>query len=164
VPVDPSREWLAAGITGLQRQREWDAVATVDADGEPGTEVEFVALTDGVLVVESEGAGADPAPFASALAGAIDPPYRGLAVRRPDVWAVGAVAIDVGRLDPDPGGSELRLTWDGSALALSIDDLPVDPSRAAALEQRAAARIDGPYAARAYRLQGDLWELSILAL
>mgnify|MGYP006173798901 CR=1 FL=1 len=29
--LDPAREWLAAGITGLARGREWDAVATAEA-------------------------------------------------------------------------------------------------------------------------------------
>ena len=33
------------------------------------------------------------------------------------VWAVGAVAIEVERLDPDPRGNELELTWNGSELA-----------------------------------------------
>ncbi len=31
MPLDPGRHWLAAGITGIPRQREWDAVATVHA-------------------------------------------------------------------------------------------------------------------------------------
>jgi len=75
MPLDPGREWLAAGITGLQRQREWDAVATADGDGTPGDEVEFVALDDGTFVLES-GGGADPAPFAAALGDSIATPYR----------------------------------------------------------------------------------------
>jgi hypothetical protein len=162
LPLDPAREWLAAGITGLQRQREWDAVATVEGPGAPGDELEFVALGDGSFVLES-GAG-DPAPFASALAESIELPYRALAVRRPDVWAVGAVAIEVERLDPDPRGDELELTWNGSQLGLTIDQLPVDPSQASALERIAGARIDGAYAAHAHRLRGDLWELSVLPL
>ena len=56
MPIDPGRDWLAAGITGLQRQREWDAVATSEADGTPGDEVAFVALADTTFVRES-GAG-----------------------------------------------------------------------------------------------------------
>jgi hypothetical protein len=163
MPLDPSREWLAAGITGLQRHREWDAVATSDADGVGGDEVAFVALPDGTFVLESEGA-ADPAPFADALRDDIEPPFRALAVRRPDVWAVGAVSIRVERLDPDPRGNELELTWSGSELRLTIDDLPADPSRAAALERIARARVEGAYAAHAHRLRGDVWELSVLAL
>jgi|SRR5262245_2067805 len=162
-PLDPGREWLAAGITGLQRQREWDAVATAEVDGIQGDEVEFVALPDGTFVVESDG-GADPTPFAHALGDDIGPPFRALAVRRPEVWAVGAVSIEVDRLDPDPRGNELELTWNGSELALTIDNVPAEPGRAEALQRIAAARVPGPYAARAHRLRGDVWELSVLAL
>jgi hypothetical protein len=163
LPLDPGRDWLAAGITGLQRQREWDAVATSDAEGVPGAEVAFVALDDGSFVVESGGP-ADPAPLAAALRDGIAPPYRALAVRRPEVWAVGAVSIEVARLDADTSGSELELTWDGSTLALSIDGLPADPSRARSLERIAASRERGAYAAHAHRLRAELWELSILRL
>ena len=163
MPLDPGREWLAAGITGLQRQREWDAVATADGDGTPGDEVEFVALDDGTFVLESDG-GADPTPFAAALGDSIATPYRALAVKRQEVWAVGAVGIEVGRLEPEPRGNELELTWNGSELELTIDDLPAEPTRAAALERLANERMDGAYAAHAHRLRGDLWELSVLAL
>ena len=163
MPLDPGRDWLAAGITGLPRQREWDAVATADADGTPGAEVAFVALDDGSFVVES-GESVDPTPLAAALRDGIAPPYRALAVRRPEVWAVGAVSIEVASLDPDASGDELELTWDGATLALTVDNLPADPSRAQSLERIAAARENGPYAAHAHRLRGDLWELSVLPL
>jgi hypothetical protein len=74
------------------------------------------------------------------------------------------VAIEVAQLDPDPRGTELELTWNGSELALTIDELPAEPSRASALERIAARRIRGSYAAHAHRLRDDLWELSILQL
>jgi predicted trehalose synthase len=163
MPLDPGRDWLAAGITGLQRQREWDAVTTAEGDGTPGDEVEFVALADGTFVLESGGS-ADPAPFAAAFGESIQAPYRALAVRRPDVWAVGAVAIEVERLDPDSRGNELALTWNGSELELTIDELPASPTQASALERIAASRVDGAYAAHAHRIRGDLWEISVLAL
>ena len=163
MPLDPAREWLAAGITGLARGREWDAVATLDGAGTPGDEVRFVALPDASIVVES-GAGTDPAPFAAALRESVAPPYRALAVRRPDLWAVGAVAIEAERLDPDPRGTELELTWDGSELRLIIDGVPADPARASALQRIATSRVRGAFAAHGRRLRGDLWELSVLAL
>jgi len=163
VPLDPAREWLAAGITGLARGREWDAVATLEGGGVPGDELRFVALHDGSIVLESSGE-ADPAPFAAALRESVAPPYRALAVRRPDLWAVGAVAIEVERLAPDPRGGELQLTWDGSVLALTVDGVPADPAQAQALERIAMTRVRGAYAAHAHRLRGDLWELSVLAL
>src|SRR5262249_50839936 len=138
--------------------------ATASLDGVvAGDEVAFVALEDGTFVLESEGE-PDPTPFAVALGDDVEPPYRALAVRRPDVWAVGAVAIGVDRLGPGPAGARLELTWNGSELLLTIDDLPADPARASALERIARARVGGGYAAHAHRLRGDLWELSVLAL
>lgn len=163
MPLDPAREWLAAGITGLARGREWDAVATLRAEGPPAEDVLFVALAEGAFVVESPDA-PDPAPFAAALRDAIVPPYRALAVRRPELWAIGAVAIDVERLDPSPRGDELQLTWDGSELGLSIDGVPADPAQASALERVASARVGGAYAAHAHRVRDDLWEVSVHAL
>lgn len=164
MPLDPGRHWLAAGITGLPRQREWDAVATAEAPGEPGAEAQFVVLAGGRLLVEGGPAGFDPAACAAALEGALQPPYRALAVRREELWAVGACTIEVARLDPDPPGTDLELTWDGSVLALSVDGLPADPARAPALERLAAEREQGPYAAHAHRLEGDLWEVQVLSL
>lgn len=163
MPLDPGRDWLAAGITGLQRQREWDAVATLEAGAAPGEELAFVALPDGTFVLESE-AEIDPTPFAAALANDLGRPYRAVGVRRPEVWVVGAVSIDAGRLDPEPRGNELELTWNGSELTLTIDDVPADPGRAEALSRVARQRVVGPFAARAHRLRGDLFELSVLAL
>ena len=163
-PLDPGGAWLAAGITGLARQREWDAVATADAPGTPGDEVEFVALPDGRLLVDSRPPGLDAEPLAAALADSIKAPYRGLALRRNDLWTVGASAIEVVRLDPEPSGDELELVWDGSTLGLVSDGISVDPSSAPALERIAGEREQGSYAAQAHRLDGDLFELVILPL
>lgn len=164
MPLDPGRGWLAAGITGLARQREWDSVVTVEAPGEPGAEVEFVALPDGRLVVELASEGIDPAPFGAALEDSIEPPYRAVAHRRPELWAVGAVRIEAARLDPDPDADELELTWDGEVLGLTADGVPTDASRASALERLAVARESGAYAAHANRLEGDLFEILVLPL
>ncbi len=160
MPVDPGKRWLPAGITGLPRQREWDAIAVADAPGTPGEEVEFVALPDGRLFSE----GADATAFAAALDEAIERPYRGVAVRRDEFWAVGASAIEVARLDPDPEGQDLELTWDGTTLALLVDGAPVGESHAPALRQLAEEREQGRYAAHAHRLAGDLFEISVLPL
>jgi hypothetical protein len=162
LPVDPEHGWLPPGITGLSRQREWDAVTTVAAPGTPGDEVTFVALADGRLIEEVGAAVLEP--LAQALGGSLAPPFRGSAVRHDDVWAVGGYAIDVVRLDPDPDGDDLELTWDGETLSLAADGIPVDVGRAQALERIASERQAGPYAARATRLEDSLFELSILPL
>ena len=161
--LDPERGWLPPGITGLSRQREWDAVTTVAAAGMPGDEVVFVALGDGRLI-EEVGAAADLESLAKALGASLSAPYRASAVRHEEVWAVGGYAIDVVRLEPDPEGDDLELTWDGETLALAADGIPVDVGRAKALEEVASGREAGPYAARATRLDGSLFELSIFPL
>lgn len=163
-PVDPGEHWLAAGITGLPRQREWDAVATVDVPGGSGDEAQFVALADGRLLPEEAPEGFDPAPFAEALAGAIDPPYRAVARRLAGLWAVGASSIEVVRLAPDPRGGELELTFDGEEAALLVDRMPADPGGAEPLRSLAESREGGAYAAHAHRLTSDLWEVQILPL
>lgn len=163
-PLDPGQHWLEAGITGLARQREWDAMVTVDAPGNPGDEAGFVALSDGRLVLDPPGSGIDAAPFATALEGALDRPYRALAVRRPELWVVGASSVEVVRLDPDPRGDDLELAWDGTSLTLSSDGVPADPVHADALARIAGERESGAYSAAAHRLDGDLWELLILPL
>ena len=89
--------------------------------GTAGDEAEFVALSDGRVLVDAGPDGFDPEPLAAALEGAIERPYRALAMRRPEMWAVGASVIETARLDPDPRGDDLELTWDGSTLALVAD-------------------------------------------
>lgn len=163
-PVDPGEHWLEAGITGLARQREWDAVVTVAAPGTRGDEAELVVLAGGRMLLEVAPDGFDATPIAAALEGAIEPPYRALARRRDDLWAVGAAAIDVQRLDPDPGGTDLELTFDGTTLALTADGRPVDASAADALRSLAESRVRGAFAAHAHRLAEDLWEVQILPL
>lgn len=129
----------------------------------PGDQVEFVALADGRVVLE-EGNAADLEALAAALAGSLERPFRAVAVRRDDVWAVGGSAIEVVQLAPDPQGDDLELTWDGETLALAADGIPVDVERATALEQLAAQRERDPYVARARRLEADLFEISVLPL
>jgi hypothetical protein len=164
LPLDPGEHWLAAGITGLARQREWDAFATVDAPGGEGDEASFVALADGRVLVEEAPADFDPAAFAAALEGAIEPPYRGFARRRPDVWAIGASVIEVVQLRPDPRGDDLELTFDGETVSLKVDAMPSSPQAAEALRALAESREDGAYASHAHRLVDDLWEVLILPL
>lgn len=164
MPLDPGRNWLAAGITGLARQREWDVVLTTEGPGAAGDEVEFVTLPDGTIVVESAYKDVDAETLAGALAPSIEAPYRAVAIWRDDLWAVGARAIDVVRLDPSPNADDLQLTWDGTTLSLVSDRMPANPGRAAALERLARGRQRGSYVARAHRLADDLWEVLVLPL
>jgi hypothetical protein len=150
-----------AGIHGLHRLREWDAVATVESPPLHGERAVFVALADGTLVVE-EGDG-DFAPLAETVEAQLAPPYRAEAVRRhEELWAVAARAIDVVELAEDPSGDEVTLTVRGGERELLVDGARTFGS-IPTLERLAEGRFDA-YALRAARLDGDLWEVEVSPL
>jgi hypothetical protein len=159
VPLDPGRHWLEAGITGLARPREWDAVATVETPGTSGDEALFVALPDGSLLVEASPSGFDAHPFADALDESVDRPYRAVAVRRPELWVVGACAIDVAELADDPGGDEVQLVRTVDGVAVRIDGVPTAVALPQ-LEQLGSARF-ATHVVRAHRLRGRLFEVAV---
>ena len=155
MPLDPAREWLAAGITGLARGREWDAVVLAEAPGTAGEELEFVALPDGRLLTET----ADATPFAAALAGAIEAPYRAVAVRRVDLWAVGARSIHVVELEQDTTGEEVELVRTADGVSTRIDGIPSD-THLPELEAFGRAR-SATFVVRAHRLVGAVMEIEV---
>jgi len=159
--LDPARHWLASGITGIARGREWDAVATAEAAGAPGDEIEFVALADGRLLATS-GAGGALEAFAGALAGAIDRPYRAVAMRQAELWAVGACSIDVAELEQDPGGDAVELVRTDDGLSARIDDVPT--SRPLPELERLGEARASTYVVRATRIDGRLFEIEVEAL
>ena len=100
------------GIHGVARARQWDVVATVDADL-GGNEVHFVALPDGTLVVDEEVPDGALVPLAEAVEATIGPPYRAEGVRRDErTWSVGARRISVAAY-PEQEADELELVEDG---------------------------------------------------
>jgi hypothetical protein len=159
-PHDPGPHWGEVGIHGLHRQREWDAVGSVSAPGEPGAEVVLVALEDG-RVVREHGAAADLEVLAGALR--LDRPFRARAVRRDDgAWAVAGSRIEVVALRAADDGAVVEVVWDGIERTTTVDGEPTF-ERFAALETLGSDRF-ATYVARAERLAGDLWEVSILPL
>jgi hypothetical protein len=143
---DTRAPWDKAGIHGVHRPREWDEVATVNADV-AGERALFVVLDEEILIEDGPD---DVEPLTEGLA--LDPPYRAEAVRRSDgVWAVAARRIDVIHL-PEIDGDELEMSRHGNERTVVIDgerrfgSIPV-------LER------EGNYAIRARRLEGDLWEI-----
>ncbi len=159
MPLDPGKHWLEAGITGLARPREWDAVATSESPGTEGDEAEFVALPDGRLLVEGSPSGFDPAPLAAALAGSIVPPYRAVGVRRPELWVVGACAIQVLEVTDDLGGDKVEVVQSADELAVRVDGV-TSLTHLPQLEQLGAARWE-KYVVRARRLAGRLFEIEV---
>lgn len=150
-----------AGIHGLQRLREWDAVVTVEAPPLRGDRAQFVTLADGTLLVE-EGED-DVALLAEAVEAQLGAPYRAEAVRRHEaLWAVAARALEVVELDEDPGGDEITMTIRNGEREVLVDGARTFGS-VPALERVAAGRFDS-YAVRAERLDGDLWEVEVSPL
>jgi hypothetical protein len=112
--------WHAAGIHGVQRTREWDAVTTVSAPELEGERIEFVALAGDRLVPVGGGEG-DLHPLAVAIDRDLAPPYRAEAVRRDTgLWAVAARRIEVVRL-PNTAGREIELTSHEGERTLLVD-------------------------------------------
>jgi hypothetical protein len=160
--LDPSRQWLAAGITGLARAREWDVVVTADAPEAIGEEAEFVALPGGRILVASGVAGFEAEPLAVALAASIQAPYRALAVRRPEFWVVGAFAIEIIELGTDLRGDVVEVVRDDSGVSVRVDGMPsLHP--VPELERRGESRSPS-YVARASRLSGTLFEIEVESL
>ncbi len=157
--LDPSRQWLAAGITGLARRREWDAITTVDAPGSDGDELELVALAHGQVVVERASAASDHEPLVAALADLVARPYRALAVRRPELWVVGAVSIATVELATDVRGDEIEVVRDDDGVRVRLDARP-SAERVPELERLGEARAHA-YVARARRLAGRTFEVEV---
>jgi hypothetical protein len=152
-PPDPRPRWGEVGIHGLHRLREWDVVVTLDAPGVEGDEHELLVLDDVPPAAET-------APFAAALVGAIEPPYRAHAIRRDgSTWAVGARRIEVVELQPALPGNELVLSFDGQHRILEVDGTPAS-TPLPELEQLAAAR-HRAYVVAAARLSDTAWEVRI---
>jgi hypothetical protein len=100
---------------GVARPRRWDVVASAETDL-PGTEVHFVALPDGMLLVDENVPDGALMPLADAVEQSVQPPYRAVGVRRGErVWAVAAARTQVREL-PGEEGDELERVEDGVVL------------------------------------------------
>lgn len=119
-----------------------------------------MALADGRLI-HRHGAYEAMECASQALASEIDRPYRALALRREgDIWAVGAVAIEVVELPADTEGEELMLTvTEEGERALEVDGRS-SLEGLDALERAVGGRFDS-FVLRASRLDGRLWEIGI---
>ena len=150
------------GVHTPARPRRWDAVVTVEAPELDGDAIHFSSLPDGSLVLDADDERAIE-PLAQAVEAELAPPYRAEGVRRSGaLWVVGAVATEV---------LEVREAIEGDEVEVVVRDgerhISVDGERAfgsfPTLERHAQGRHDA-YVARAERLDGDLWEVEVLAL
>jgi hypothetical protein len=161
-PHDTRPRWGEAGIHGIHRFREWDALVRVEGVDLDVNEVRFVALGDGTLVVDGD-EDADLTTLAEAIEQELPPPYRAHAVRSDESgWTAAAEAIELVELPRELDGEELELTVRQGERTLMVDGMSAfgDTSE---LEQLAAERGDD-YVVQATRVDGDLWEVRILPL
>ena len=162
-PHDTTPRWGEAGIHGVARPREWDAVALAEVPGLDGHEVHFVALEDGTLVVEEDVEGSALAPLAEAVERSIRPPYRAEAVRRhEDRFGVAAVRIEIVEVPEEIEGDEVEVTVFGGERELWIEGRRSFGS-IRSLERLGEERHEA-YALQAERLDGQLWEVRVQAL
>ena len=143
-----------AGIHGIPRERQYDAVATTEAPDAEGDSAHFVGLEDGSLLIE-EGQG-DLTAFADAIEQEVARPYRATAVRRGETtWAVAAHRLRVVEL-PEPGGDEIELVLSGEEKTLVVDG-----NRSFGTMPELEQLADGNAVIRGARLDGTLWEVRV---
>ena len=161
-PHDTRPRWGEAGIHGIHRFREWDALVRVTGVDLEVSEVRFVALGDGTLVVDGD-EDLDVDSIAEAIEQELPAPYRAHAVRADDdAWTAAAEAIELVELPRELEGEQLELTVRQGERTLIVDGVPAfgDTSE---LEQLGAERGDD-YVVQASRVDGDLWDVRVLPL
>ena len=161
-PIDPRHPfWQVVGIHGIPREREWDAVASAEAPGLPGDDVEFVALPDGSLVVDEDVPDGTLAPLADALS--LPVPYHAFGLRQDaDVWSVAAKRVQVVEVPEHVDGDEIQLVVTDETRTLVVDDMPSSAS-IPSLEAFAAEQF-GSFVLHASRLDDVLWEVTVIPL
>jgi hypothetical protein len=179
---EPPKDVLAfsripAGVTGIPRLRDWDAVVVVELPelerSEIG-EIEVVAPESGDVLLHAD----DAVPhhvgerIAAALDEEVDRPYEALAVRQDGLrWSAGARMLRGGTTLDFPAGLpaaslELAVAPDG-AVELRADGDIVDPGlsplfaeAAAELERHGRAKFQF-FVARADKVAEGSWQLTM---
>jgi hypothetical protein len=160
-PLDPRHPfWQVAGIHGVARAREWDAVVAAQAPELPGEELDFVVLEDGTLVVDLDLPEDALSPLADALDQALEAPYHAYAHRREgDVWVAAAVVVDVVEVDEEIEGDSIEIVArDGEHMTVVGGELTnrrIEPLAALAEEDFES------YFLEATRIDGRLWEVTV---
>jgi hypothetical protein len=138
------------------RPRRWEAVATAEAPGLEGDQLEFTALPDGTLLVDEDLPEGTLSPLAEAVEQSLSAPYRAQAVRTEgDVWGVAANPIDVVEVPEEIAGDTVSLAVQDSERTLLVDERPVWAD-IPTLEAYARERHDD-FVLHAERLDEELW-------
>jgi hypothetical protein len=162
--IDPEHPlWRIAGIHGIPRAREWDAVLTAVAPDLPGNEADFVALPDGTLYTDEDLPDGALAPLADAFDGLLDAPYHAFALRQEeDIWSAGALRVAVVEVPEDVDGDQVDLAVNDGERTVRVDGAE-SKAEIPSLEDFAAQQF-GSFVLRASRLDETLWEVTALPL
>ena len=162
--------WVEAGVSGLAREREWDATAIVELRELQATdegEIDFRLLGDGSVIGDVQ-----PTVLAELTKDLrIDPPYAARAVRQNETeWIVGALRIESELVELPAGLESLTLEVavppEGEAMYVADGEIlaePRDSLEAEAFERLAdlGGKRFQAFAARADRLEDGRWELTV---
>jgi hypothetical protein len=162
--IDPEHPlWRIAGIHGIPRAREWDAVLSAVAPDLPGDEADFVALPDGTLYTEDDLPDGALAPLAEAFDGLLDAPYHAVARRQEvDVWSAAALRVDVVEVPEHVDGDQVDLVVNDGERRMLVDEAE-SQAEIPSLEDFAGQQF-GSFVLRASRLDETLWEVTVLPL
>jgi hypothetical protein len=135
-------------------------VASAEAPGLPGDELDFVVLADGTLIVDEDLPENVLSPLADALENTISPPYHALAVHREgDVWSAAAMEVEVVEVPEEVPGDEVALAVQGDDRTLAVDD-ERSSAQIPTLEAFGRARFDA-FVLHASRLDDGLFEVTV---
>lgn len=163
-PLDPRHPfWQVAGIHGVHKAREWDAVVAAESPDLPGDELDFVVLEDGTVVVDLDLPEDALSPLADALDNQLEAPYHAYAHKREgDVWVAAAVVVDVVEVEEEIVGDSIEIVaHDGehqTVIAGELTDRRFEPLEALAEEDFES------YFLEASRIDSTLWEVTVNAL
>jgi hypothetical protein len=147
-------------LHGAQRPREWDAVVTATAPGVAGSELDFVVVEDGSVLMEQALPHGSLEPLCAAVEASVRRPYRARAVRQHDaLWAVSARHVELVELSVR--GDELSLTVTRAGRELVVDG---QPRRESVPELETASGYPEEFHAAGTRVVGDRWEVDVVPL
>ena len=163
-PIDPRHPlWQVAGIHGIPRVREWDAVTTAVAPELPGDETDFVVIDDGTIFTDDDLPDEALTPLADALESLIEAPYHALGLQQDgDVWSVAAMRVNVVEVPEDVPGDKIDFVVNDGERTIAVVDAR-STLKVPSLEQFAAQQF-GSFVLRASRLDDTLWEVTVLPL
>jgi hypothetical protein len=162
--------WVEAGVSGLARQREWDATAIAEVPAlraTDETEIDFRVLGDGSVIGDVDGEVL--AELTRELS--IEAPYAARAVRQNETeWIIGAIRFESDLVQLPAGvdavALEAALPPEGEAMYVVDGEILAEPpdgpvaDALAELERLGSDRFQA-FVARADRLEDGRWELTV---